>query len=258
MLAVWGDFSAAEMRAKLAKLFAGWSVQKPSVPPFPPVRERAAPGVFVASKPDVTQTFFAMGHLGGVLSDKDYPALEVMSDILGGGFRSRLFQRVRTQLGYAYSIGADWGANYSHPGLFTISGSTKSATTVPTIKTVQEELERIRSKPVSESELRTAKDTALNSLVFAFDTKAKTLGRLLNYEYYGYPRDFLAQYQKALSAVTVADVQRVAREHLDPKNLTIVAVGKPEDFVEPLATLGLPVTSIDLKIPPPKGPGKRP
>jgi len=70
--------------------------------------------------------FFALGHLGGELRDKDYAALEVLADILGGGFRSRLMQRVRSKMGAAYSISASWGANYNHPGLFQISGSTKS------------------------------------------------------------------------------------------------------------------------------------
>ena len=134
MLAVMGDFSAAEMKAKLEKLFADWTVKQPPVPPFPAVNAKPAPGIFLATKTDVTQTFFTLGHLGGELRDKDYPALEVMADILGGGFHSRLFQRVRTQLGYAYSVSAAWGANYDHPGLFEISGSTKSASTTDTIQ----------------------------------------------------------------------------------------------------------------------------
>src|SRR5258708_7604483 len=126
MLAVHGDFSATEMKAKLEKLFADWTYQQPSVPPFPSVTAKPAPGIYVAAKEDVTQTFFVMGHLGGMLNDKDYPALEVMGDILGGGFPSRLFQRVRTKLGYAYSVSASWGAQFDHPGEFEISGSTKS------------------------------------------------------------------------------------------------------------------------------------
>ena len=66
-----------------------------------------------------------------------------------------------------------------------------------TLKAIHEEVERIRTSEVTDEELKTAKDTALNSLVFAFDTKAKTLGRILTYEYYGYPKDFIQQYQKA-------------------------------------------------------------
>lgn len=252
MLAVWGDFSAPEMKARLEKLFADWTVEQPPVPAFPPVSAKAAAGTYLASKSDVTQTFFYMGQLGGVFKDKDYPALEIMADILGGGFQSRLFRRVRTEMGNAYEIEADWGANYDHPGLFFISGSTKSVSTVETLQAILQEVERIRSTEVSEDELRTAKDTALNSLVFAFDTKAKTLSRILNYEYYGYPRDFIQQYQRALEAVTRADVLRVAKQYLAPADFTITAVGNPEQFGQPLSKLGRPVTAIDLTIPEPK------
>ena len=249
LMAVWGDFSTAEMQAKLMKLFGGWTYEQPKVPPFPPVRAKAQPGIYLANKDDVTQTFFIEGHLGGQLSDKDFPALEVLGDILGGGFQSRLVQRVRTQLGLAYEISAEWGANYDHPGLFEIGGSTKSASTADTLKAIQEQIERIRSSEVTADELETARQSALNGLVFAFDTKTKTLSRLLNYEYYGYPKDFIDRYQKGLEAVTRADVLRVAREHVHPADLTIVAVGKTGEFQKSLATLGLPVSSIDLTIP---------
>lgn len=252
MLAVIGDFSAADMRAKLEKLFAGWTVKQPPVPPFPPVNAKAQPGIFLATKTDVDQTFFSLGHLGGELRDKDFPALQVMADILGGGFHSRLVQRVRTKLGYAYDISAYWGANYDHPGLFEVSGSTKSASTVDTIKVVNEEIEKIRTTPVTAEELESAKETVANSFVFNFDTPAKTLNRILRYDYFGYPRDFIDQYQRAIQAVTREDVLRVAREHLHPKDFTIVAVGNPQQFGTPLATLGLPVASIDLTIPDPE------
>jgi hypothetical protein len=72
---------------------------------------------------------------------------------------------------------------------------------------------------------------------------------MLTYAYYGYPPDFIQQYQKALEAVTRADVLRVAKEHLDPAAFTTVAVGNPDDFGQPLDTLGAPVTAIDLTIP---------
>ncbi len=158
-------------------------------------------------------------------------------------------QRVRTQLGLAYEISAEWGADYDHPGLFEIGGSTKSASTAETLKAIQEQVERIRSAEVTDDELETARQTALNSLVFAFDTRSKTLARVLNYEYYGYPKDFIDRYQKGLEAVTRADVLRVAREHVHAGDMTVVAVGKTDEFEKSLATLGLPVSSIDLTIP---------
>jgi zinc protease len=254
MLAVQGDFSAPEMKAKIASLFGNWTYQQPPVPPFPKVDNQPKPGIYVAARTDVTQTNFAMGQLGGVQSDKDYPALDVMGDILGGSFESRLFLKVRTQLGYAYQIRAGWDASFDHPGLFQIAGSTKSASTADTLKAIDAEVRRMRTEPVSPQELETAKQTVLNGFVFNFDTRSKTLNRLLTYRYYGYPDDFIFQYQKAVSNVTAADILRVAKQYIDPAKFVIVAAGNPKDFGTPLTSLGMPVGELDLTIPEPKAP----
>jgi predicted Zn-dependent peptidase len=251
MLAVYGDFTATDMKDKLERLFADWQVQQPPAPPFPAVTAKPAPGVYFASKEDVTQTFFSIGELGGTLRDPDYPALEVATNILGEGFSSRLVSRIRTQLGYAYSIGASWAATYNYPGTFRIGGSTKSMTTVETVQAIREEVEKLRVEEVTEKELDEAKQAVLNSFVFFFDSPSKTLNRVMRYEYFGYPKDFLFQYQKAIAGVTRADVLRVAKEHIHPEELAIVTVGNPKEFGKPLTTLGK-VTELDLTIPEPK------
>jgi zinc protease len=252
MLEIYGDFSATDMKTKLEQLLGSWKYAQPPVPPFPKVQQPPTPGVFLATKTDVTQTFFNVGHLGGELRDKDYPALEVASQILGGGFSSRLFRNVRTQHGWAYNIGSGWAASYDHPGTFRISGSTQSVHTVDTLKAIREELDRIRTSEVTDQELQTAKDTTLNGFVFHFDRPSKTLNRLVQYEYYGYPRDFIFQYQKAIAAVTKADILRVAQKNFRPQDLTYVATGNPQEFGTPLSALGMKVEPIDLTIPEPK------
>ncbi len=253
MLAVYGDFSTPEMKRKLEAAFKNWNNVQPPVPPFPPVKASHTGGTYLAVKEDVNQTNLRMGHLAGELRDPDYPALEVMADILGGGgFHSRLMEEVRTKLGYAYEVGARWGAAYDHPGLFVVAAGTKSDSTVKAAKAMIAQIERMRESEVTEAELKTAKDSVLNSFVFNFDTRAKTLNRLLTYEYFGYPKDFIFQYKKKLEAVTRQDVLNVAKKHLHPEELTIVAVGKPSDFDQPLSALGRPVTTLDLTIPEPK------
>jgi len=251
MLAVYGDFAAADMKDKLEKLFADWKVEQPPAPPFPAVTAKPAPGIYFAPKEDVTQTFFSIGELGGTLRDPDYPALEVATNILGEGFSSRLVSRIRTQLGYAYSIGASWAASYNYPGTFRIGGSTKSMTTVETVQAIREEVEKIRTTEVTEKELDEAKQAVLNSFVFFFDSPSKTLNRVMRYEYFGYPKDFLFQYQKAIAGVTRADVLRVAKDHIHPQELAVVMVGNPKEFGKPLTALGK-VTELDLTIPEPK------
>ncbi len=251
MLAVYGDFSTAEMHAKLEKLFADWKVDQQPVPPFPQVTAKPAPGVYFGDKSDVTQTFFSMGELGGTLRDKEYPALQVAANILGQGFSSRLVQTIRTKLGYAYDVSAVWAANYNSPGTFRIEGSTKSASTADALLAIKAEVEKIRTVEVSERELDEAKQGVQNSFVFFFDSPAKTLNRVMRYEYFGYPKDFLFQYQKAIAAVTRADVLRVAKEHFLWSNMSIVAVGNEKALGKPLTALG-PITPLDLSIPEPK------
>ena len=250
-LAVYGDFSSNAMKDQLEKILGGWKVEQPPVPDFPAVTAKPAPGTYLAEKTDVTQTFFAIGQLGGTLRDKDYAALQVAADILGQGFSSRLMSQIRTRLGYAYEIGAQWAANYNHPGTFRIEGSTKSASTTETIEAIRAEVAKMRASEVTDQELTEAKESVLNSFVFFFDSPAKTLNRLLRYEYFGYPKDFLFEYRKAIDSVTKADVLRVAKERFRVEDLTIVAVGNPKEFGKPLTALGK-VTPIDLTIPEPK------
>lgn len=251
-LAIQGDFDKAAMKARLEQIFANWKVQQPPVPEFPKVTHQAKPGIYVGDKKEVNQTSFSVGHLGGLLSDKDYPALEVLSDILGGSFDSRLFRKVRTEMGLAYSVGASWGAGYLNPGLFRISGSTKSESTVLTLQTIQQEINRIRTEPVTDQELNDAKEKVLNSFVFNFDRPAKTLSRLFRYEYYGYPKEFLFSYQKAVAAVTKADILRVAKQYIQPEKFVYVAITNTDQLKTPLTDLKLPITKLELKVKEPK------
>jgi len=251
-LAIHGDFSAAEMKVKIEKAFAGWDAKQAPIPLFPAVPKKPAGGVFLVEKNDVNQSNVRIGHLGGLLKDEDYPALRVMSAILGGGFQSRLFKEVRGNLGLAYQAGASWGAEYGHPGVFTISIGTKSESTVQAITAALKEVERMRSEPVSDEELRTAKDSVVNSFVFNFETPRKTLDRLMIYRYWGYPQDFIFRYKERIAAISKEDVLRVAEEYLRPDDLKFVVVGKPADFDQPLDTLGREVTTLDITIPEPK------
>jgi hypothetical protein len=107
---------------------------------------------------------------------------------------------------------------------------------------------------VSDEELKAAKERVLDRLVYAFDTQAKAIDRLMTYQYFGYPGDFTQQYQKALEGVTRADVLRVAKERVDVDKWTLVVMGNPITFDEPLDRLGAPVTPIDLTMVAPKPP----
>lgn len=243
-----GDFQVAQMEATLTKLFADWTVQQKPVPEFPKVTNSPSPGIFLVEKKDATQTFFTIGQLGGQFNDKDYAALQIAANLLGGGSHGRLAERTRVKMGNPTGIRVTWAATPNHPGLFEIGGSTRSISTIETIKIVQEEVERLRTAEVSEEELRVAREAALNGEMFAADSKAKIFAALLGYAYYGYPKDFMLLHQKALQSVTRSDVLRAAKQYVDPAKLTVVVSGNPLLFGDSLERLG-PVTKLDTTIP---------
>ena len=119
---------------------------------------------------------------------------------------------------------------------FRIGGSTKSASTVETMQAIRTEIDKMRTAEVTPVELKEAKESVLNSFVFFFDSPEKTLNRVMRYAYFGYPKDFLFQYQKAIESVTRADVLRVMKEHVKPEELVIVAVGNPKEMPKPLSS----------------------
>lgn len=253
LLGLWGDFDSTEVRSLVERYFGSWAKGGEAPPdPIPPVDAKRGRAIALVEKDDVNQTQIRIGQLGGRIDDPDYFALSVMTEILGGGFSSRLFQTIRTQRGLAYHASARWGAAYDYPGSFVAASSTKSESTVETIRGIVEEIERISREPVTEEELRLAKDGILNSFVFNFDGKGEIVGRLMTYDYYGYPRDFLSTYQKSVERVTVEDVRRAAAKHVHPEELIVLAVGRDDDFDAPLSTLG-EVRAIDVTIPPPPG-----
>jgi len=251
MLAVWGDFDTKQMIEKIEKAFEGWEKVDLDLPEVPKVQYEFRKTVNVVRKDDVNQSNVYLGHIGGLMNDPDYFALIVMNRILGGGFTGRLFKNVRSREGLAYSVFGAYSANFEYPGEFYVGCQTKSQSTVYAIRAMIKEVQKMQQAEVTDEELALAKDSFLNSFVFNFDTKGEIVNRLMTYEYFGYPADFLQKTKQSVEKVTKADVLRVAKKHLQPDKVQILAVGRPDDFDEPLSALG-PVSEIDITIPPPK------
>ncbi|MCU0549037.1 MAG: insulinase family protein [Leptolyngbya sp. Prado105] len=251
LLGVVGDFEPKQMRSLIEAKFGTWNPTGQKMPSsLPSVTQAKQGGIFFANQPQLNQSYLQIGHLGGALNSPDYPALSVMEDVLSG-FGRRLFNEVRSRQGLAYSVFASWGAQFDYPGVFLAGGETRSQATVPFIQAVKKEIERIRQEPISAEELAFAKDTVLNSFIFNFQDPAQTLSRLLRYEYFGYPKDFIFQYRKGVEATTVADVQRVAQKYLQPEKLVTMVVGNEKEINPPLSSLGQPVSAVDITIPQP-------
>jgi len=251
MLAVWGDFDTKQMVAKIGEVFKGWEKAGVEVPKVPQVQYEFRSTVNLVRKDDINQSAIFLGHIGGMMNDPDYYALTMMNAVLGEGFTSRLFKNVRSRKGLAYSVFGVYSAGYDHPGVFYVGCQTKSESTVYAIRAMIEEVKKMTETEVADEELALAKDSYLNSFVFNFDSKDKIINRLMTYEYFGYPPDFLEKTKENIEKVTKEDVLRVAQKHLKPDKMQVLAVGRPQDFGEPLSVLG-PVREIGITIPVPK------
>ena len=174
IVGISGDFDAAAMEAKVRATFESL----PSVTPSSPRHDQFAgptPGVYFIDKEDVNQSNVQIVGIGVDRRNPDVPSIAVMNEILGGGFGSRLFQKVRTKLGLAYAVGGGFGLSYDHPGTFDVEVLTKSASTVDAIKAAEEEIDGLNSKPFTDEELKRAKDDILTTFLFRYVTKDKVL-----------------------------------------------------------------------------------
>lgn len=251
IVAVWGDFETDEMVERIEEAFDGWEPVELALPPWPDVDYEFRKSINLVTRPDLNQSTIFLGHVGGVRNDPDYFTIVVMNQILGGGFTGRLFRNVRSRQGLAYSVFGSYGTDYAHRDTFQVGCQTKSGSTVHAIRAMIEEVEKLRREEVTDEELQLAKESFLNSFVFNFDSEGEIVTRLLTYEYYGYPADFLQKTRENVENVTKAEILRVAQERLHPDKVQVLVVGNPDQFDRSLSELG-EVNRVDITIPPPQ------
>lgn len=251
ILGIVGDFDSEDMKARIAEAFGDWDLDTPPPPlAVPNATQAYDSGLFLVDRPQLTQSNVLIGHLGGKLSNSDYPILSVLNGVLNG-FGGRLFNEVRSRQGLAYTVYAYWNPNYDYDGTFIAGGQTQSNTTVPFIQSILGEIEQLRTTPITEADLANAKESILNSFVFNFGSPDRILSRLMRYEYYGYPEDFIFQYQEGVKNTTVEDIQRVAQEHLQPEKIVTLVVGNSGAIEPPLTSLNREIQTVDISIPQP-------
>ena len=212
--------------------------------------EPAKPGYYQVDKTDVNQSNIQMVALGITRDNPDYFAVSVFNEAFGGGFSSRLFGDIRTTKGLAYAVGGGVGSGWDHPGILRLMMSTKSKTTIESIQALDEEIADLAKRPLDDEEIKRAKDAILNSFVFRFDSPAKVLQEKMAYEFYGYPLNFLENFQREIEKIRKEDVARVAGKYIHREQMAVLVVGKVSEFDKPLSTLGT-VNKLEIAIPPP-------
>lgn len=233
IFAVSGDFGTDEMKLKLETAMAGWVSSGAAVPAVPKPDHDPVPGVYMVNKPDVNQGRVSIGHIGIMRGNPDVFAIDMMNEILGGGgFTSRIMNRVRSEEGLAYDAGSSFVPGIFYPGLFRVGFQSKSTTAAQAAQIVLDEVDLIRKEQVSSEELDTVKNNAIEVFPRYFATASAVAGTFAYDEFTERDPRYWETYRDKIRAVTVEDVLRVARNYLHPDKLVILAVGNNDEMLK--------------------------
>lgn len=247
-IAVIGDFSARDMRRALERAFRDIPAGNAHTLQLPQVEYTFEPSINFANKSDAQQSYIRIGHIGGKRDNPDYAALQLMNEILSGGFSGRLLQVIRTDLGLAYTVGGGYQSLPLYDGTFFVTLSTANENTAQAVESTIGEIRRLQTERVTPKELEDGKERILNSLVFRYTSRGAVLNERVNNEYLGLPADAFNKYIEELQQVTIADIQRVANEYIQPDNLQVLIVGNKASIEDQLTQLG-DFNEIDITIP---------
>jgi len=235
IVAVSGDFDAADMTARLEKLFQAWPFTGEKPGPIPTNTQIGSSGIYIVDK-DVPQGRVSILLPGILRDDPDYFSVVLMNDILGGGgFTSRIVNRVRSDEGLAYSAGSSFQGGIYFPQTFTAAFQSKSRTVPFAISLVLEEVKNMATKAPEAEELAISKATYIEQLPQRFATKANVAATFADDELTGRFQknpDYWKNYRSRLESIQISDLERVAKRFLSSSNFVILIVGKKEEIMK--------------------------
>ena len=253
LLAIVGDLTHEEAFAAAEKAFGSWA--KADVPvmtfdePPPPTRR-----LVVVDRPGAVQTEVRVGQIAVSRTHKEYVPIDMALRILGGEGANRLFGVLRSDRGLTYGASANFRA-FKFGGSFIAETETRSETTGEVLRLTVDEFFKLQKELVDPRELRGAQDYMSGNFPLAIETPSAIAMQVLNQLFFGVSLDELETYREQVTTVSVADIQRVAKQFLFPDRLSIVLVGDASTVVGQLKAMGfeqferIPIAQLDLSAP---------
>ncbi len=233
-IVVAGAFEAEPFAEHIARHFVPLKVGEKSGK-VPTVEAQERPAVKLQYK-DSDQTHLVLGCRAFRIADKRRYALDILADILGGGMSSRLFQRVREEMGAAYYVRA--GADlFTDHGFFAVSAGVEHGKFKGVVKAILEELDKTAHTAISDHELKRVKDHLTGRLLLALETSDEIA------TYYGSQeilREEIVSPEELIrrvNRVTALEVRAVASDIFRNEKLNMAVIGPDKDEGEVLGVL---------------------
>lgn len=228
IVGVVGDVTADELGLLLDTTFGALPEQAEafSIPRADP----PASGEVVVVERNNPQSRIVFGQRGIYRDDPDYYAALVLNHIIGGGgFTSRLYDEVREKRGLAYSV-FSYLLPLENAAMWMGGAGTENAAVARSVSIIREQWAQARQFAVSQQEIDDAKANLIGSFGLRLDSTSSIASMLVAVQARDLGIGYLNERDDLIEAVTLDDVRRVAERLLDPDNLTVVVVGKPENL----------------------------
>jgi predicted Zn-dependent peptidase len=237
ILAVVGDVTMKELLPKIQRAFGDWKKADIPATNIPTVPAQGSARISLIDRPGSVQTVLQLGSLGIERTDADYFAVLLANRVLGGGPAARLFLNLREDKGYTYGAYSSFGGS-KYRGTWVSSSEVRTDVTDGAMHEFMYELKRLRDDKVGAEELDNAKRAIVGGFALSLEQPQSLLQNIITQKLYDLPADYWDTYPQRVAAITVDDIQRVARKYIDLDHLQIIAVGDAAKTREILAKYG--------------------
>ncbi len=222
-LIVVGDVTISGILPRLEQAFGSWEPRKVASVSLPAAAQVESTRVVIVDKPGAAQSEIRIGRIGAARNTEDYFPLVVLNTILGGSFTSRLNQNLREEHGYTYGAGSRFDFRLT-PGPFLAGAAVQTDVTDKALAEFMKELHRI-VEPVGEKEVARARNYVALGFPRDFEGVAQIAAQLEQMVVYHLPDEYFDTYVDRILAVKPEEVDRVARNYIDPSKLDVLIVG---------------------------------
>ena len=181
--------------------------------------------ILLKNKKALEQVQICLGVPAPPVTDENRFTTLILNTVLGGGMSSRLFQTIREERGMAYSVFSDLSP-YRDTGALCVYAGTSAGKALECIDLILSEFARLKQEPLSDEELRRAKDQLKGNILMGLESSNSRMANLARQEMY-FGRFFGSEEIIArVEAVETAQVQRMAQQLFDPERIAVTLLGR--------------------------------